>query len=613
MSLDIINPPGGGGSGSGVTTVATIDTASPSNNGAVISSTDLYLQSASATKPGLVNTTTQTLAGDKTFSGAITASNLSGTNTGNVSLSAVGAVPNGNGASLSGQALTLQIADDVNPGLLSASTQSIGGNKTFTGSISAANLSGTNTGNVTIDTAIGSSPTPGGASITSQVLTLQPADNANGGVLSNTTQSIKGAKTFGDGIVGNLTGNASGSAGSFTGSLVGDVTGTQGATAISSATVTAKLLTGLSAAFGAITSSDSILTAFNKLVSSFAANNIARFGDGSGGNVTVSSPVTLTNDMYYNNLTLSSGAAINTASYRIFIAGTFDITAAPAGAIFNNGSVGGNGGAAGAAGAAGGTVLGATIGGGTQGAAGGAGTTGAGAQGTVSTNPVAAQGGSGGTSGAGGFGLAGTNAGGGTRTGGTSSNSISFKRFETSMLRGIGFLVGGAPGGAAGSGGGDGVVAGGGGGGGATGGGGIWISANTITRGGSTTAACIQARGATGGSGGQPASGTGPGGGGGAGGSGGGYIQLFYGSLTGSTATNALDASGGAGGSGGNAQGTGNGGGGGASGAGGRITIVNLGAGTATETTGSGSVAGSGNSGPTGGAGASLNTFQVSL
>lgn len=83
-------------------------------------------------------------------SGNITATNLSGTNSGDVTLNTLGAVPNASGASLSGQALTLQPADGTNPGLLTSGTQTIGGAKTFTGNISASNLSGTNTGDQTI-------------------------------------------------------------------------------------------------------------------------------------------------------------------------------------------------------------------------------------------------------------------------------------------------------------------------------------------------------------------------------------------------------------------------------------------------------------------------------
>lgn len=58
--------------GQGVTTIGTIDSQTASTDGAVIaSSTSLVMQSASGTKPGLVNNTTQTLSGAKTFSTSI--------------------------------------------------------------------------------------------------------------------------------------------------------------------------------------------------------------------------------------------------------------------------------------------------------------------------------------------------------------------------------------------------------------------------------------------------------------------------------------------------------------------------------------------------------------
>lgn len=58
-----------GGGGSGVTTVGTIDSNGSSADGATISSTSIFMQSASATVPGVVNIGTQTLAGAKTLSG----------------------------------------------------------------------------------------------------------------------------------------------------------------------------------------------------------------------------------------------------------------------------------------------------------------------------------------------------------------------------------------------------------------------------------------------------------------------------------------------------------------------------------------------------------------
>ena len=52
-----------------------------------------------------------------------------------VTLATAGSTPNSSGASLSSQQLTLQPADGTNPGLVTAGTQTVGGNKTFTGSV----------------------------------------------------------------------------------------------------------------------------------------------------------------------------------------------------------------------------------------------------------------------------------------------------------------------------------------------------------------------------------------------------------------------------------------------------------------------------------------------
>lgn len=108
-----------------------LDAQAATAQGAALVAGVLSMQSADATHPGLINTTTQSLAGNKTFTGTISASNLSGTNTGDVTLTAVGSSPNANSASLSGQALTLQPANATNPGILSTSAQDIPGPKTF--------------------------------------------------------------------------------------------------------------------------------------------------------------------------------------------------------------------------------------------------------------------------------------------------------------------------------------------------------------------------------------------------------------------------------------------------------------------------------------------------
>ncbi len=46
------------------------------------------------------------------------------------------------------------------------------------------------------------------------------------------------------------------------------------------------------------------------------------FGDASDGDVTISGTTTLTRDMFYNNITVNVGAILNTASFRVFYAGT---------------------------------------------------------------------------------------------------------------------------------------------------------------------------------------------------------------------------------------------------------------------------------------------------
>lgn len=119
-----IASPGGGG----VTAIGTIDSQTPVANGAVIDGTSLYMQSATTTEPGLVNNTTQSFSGNKTFTGTIGASNLSGTNTGDVTLSTA------NGLSLVGQALSLALSSGSTTGALSSTDWTTFNNKQAAGS-----------------------------------------------------------------------------------------------------------------------------------------------------------------------------------------------------------------------------------------------------------------------------------------------------------------------------------------------------------------------------------------------------------------------------------------------------------------------------------------------
>jgi len=74
-------------------------------------------------------------AGTVAMTSDITGTN-SGTNTGDVTLQTFGSTPAAAGASISGQAITLQPADATHPGGVTTGTQSFAGNKTFTGVVS---------------------------------------------------------------------------------------------------------------------------------------------------------------------------------------------------------------------------------------------------------------------------------------------------------------------------------------------------------------------------------------------------------------------------------------------------------------------------------------------
>lgn len=130
----------------------------------------------------------------------IAGASFAGSNTGDVTLAAVGSSPAAEGASLSGQVLTLQPADGTNPGVMTAGTQTIGGAKTFASTVAASNLSGTNTGDVSLS-AFGSSPDAKGATISGQAIALQPADATHPGAVSLSAQTMgAGTKTF-EGVI----------------------------------------------------------------------------------------------------------------------------------------------------------------------------------------------------------------------------------------------------------------------------------------------------------------------------------------------------------------------------------------------------------------------------
>jgi len=215
------------------------------------------------------------------------------------------------------------------------------------------------------------------------------------------------------------------------------------------------------------------------------------FGDGSDGNVTLSSNTTLTRDMYYNNLE-TAGYDIDCAGFRIFCKNQMNITG---NSIIHRD---GNAGAAEAAGAArAAAVLGNS-------AAGGAGATAGGAAGTGIAQCIGAAGG------AGGLGAGGAGGAAGAATVPTANEGL--PRGLPSSFSGYtmdGTIMKGGTG--AGGGGGDGAADEGGGGGG--GGGVVMINAKEINV---AAAAFIRADGGAGAAGTATNAGGGGGGGGGA-------------------------------------------------------------------------------------------------
>lgn len=339
------------------------------------------------------------------------------------------------------------------------------------------------------------------------------------------------------------------------------------------------------------------------------------FGDGVDGDVSISSgTTTLARDMYYNNLTISSTGKISTNGYRIFVAGTLDLTAAGASAINWNGNSGT---------AATGTLTGQiggvkltsqTIGGNTNNAPTGAnGSTNAGGTGTNGTAETNGQGGPGGAGGNGGHGAS-VNGG----TGGTGASSTNLRqlisRYFLDLIRGVALMTGGNPGGAGGGGSGNGANAGGGAGGAGCGGGIIYIAANIIKTNGAA-ASSISSIGGNGANSSNSLAATG-GGGGGSGGGGGGQIYILYATKSDAAATNVIDASGGSGGAGGNGTnlaGGGTGGNGGQGGGGGAISLFKMTDGTGSETYGGTVVTANAASGLTGGASVSGQSTKVSF
>lgn len=290
---------------------------------------------------------------------------------------------------------------------------------------------------------------------------------------------------------------------------------------------------------------------FQTNVNSFVGGGAGYYGNGSDGAVTISSPTTLTRDMYYTNLTVND--TLTTNGWRIFVNGTLSGNGTIKYPDGNAGTAGSSG--TGGTGGAGGTAFTSGMFRNVAGAAGGNGGTsgtGTGSNGTATTTqksygPIATSlsGGNGGSIGA---------PSGGTGSAGSSTQLLGGRIYSSEgLIAGVDYdyvnttfnrVVGGAQAGGGGGGAtsvGLNVTTGGGGGGGASGGI-VFIMANIVS--GTFT---IRAVGGAGGAGSATPFATGGAGGGGAGGNGGVAI-LIYGTSTWSGSYVLTGGTGGAGG-----------------------------------------------------------------
>lgn len=253
---------GGGGGGGGVTTIGTIDSQTPSANGAVIVGSQLFMQAASLTVPGLVNALAQSFTGQKTF-----ATGLTGTLTGSASLNiltsargnftAAGAdgiaVIGGTNATIGAVSIAQQVADATHNGYLNSTDWNTFNNKQA--ALTLTNLTDAGTDGITITNGTGA--VIGASPVT---LSQHVADSTHNGYLSSTDWSTFNGKQAAGNYITALTGDATASGPGSAALTLATVNGNVGSFAIATITANAKgLITAASAA--ATTGSGSVVLA----------------------------------------------------------------------------------------------------------------------------------------------------------------------------------------------------------------------------------------------------------------------------------------------------------------------------------------------------------------
>lgn len=197
----------GGGGATAVTTIGPIDGITPSVNGLAINGSSLYAQSASPTRPGLVNLTTQVFNGNKTFNSNVTIGGslvLSNQPTNTVFAGPV------SGSSLTPNFRRLVNADLPQTGVTPASYTSANITVNAQGVITAAANGSAGASGVTTMALLDGIPASAtqGAVINGASLYMQSAASTIPGLVNTTTQTFAGNKTYNNTVTLNGTQSA---------------------------------------------------------------------------------------------------------------------------------------------------------------------------------------------------------------------------------------------------------------------------------------------------------------------------------------------------------------------------------------------------------------------